>query len=103
MMIVLRNILTNAIKFSYSNAKIDIIYENHILSITDYGKGIEKVKLEQMFKQKMNPTYGTFHEIGFGIGLFLSYELMKKNGGEIKVKSVENKFTSFALHVTENR
>lgn len=81
--IVLRNIINNAVKFSYENSKIEISYTNNEIFITDYGKGIDAKKLSKLFTQNVNAGLGTNLETGFGMGLYLCYELMQKNNGSI--------------------
>ena len=84
--IVFRNILNNAIKFSFEGSKIELNWINNTLEIVDYGKGIDEQKLKYLFKKNISPGLGTNMETGFGIGLYLSNELMEKNGGYIKVQ-----------------
>ncbi|SHM13994.1 sensor histidine kinase [Flavobacterium chilense] len=83
--IVLRNIINNAIKFSYENSSIIIEYENNEIIIKDFGKGIEQKKIDKLFRKSINPGVGTNFESGFGIGLYLCQELMLKNGGTLDV------------------
>ena len=95
--IELRNVLSNAIKFSFENSIIDIFYSENIIFIKDYGKGINPEKLDKLFKQNLNPGLGTNLESGFGIGLYLSHELMIKNNGVILVENNENKGCTFKI------
>jgi signal transduction histidine kinase len=88
--IVLRNIINNAIKFSYENSTIIIEYEKNEIIIKDFGKGIEQKKLDKLFKQNINPGVGTNLESGFGIGLYLCQELMLKNKGTLDVFNNES-------------
>ncbi|MFH6995381.1 ATP-binding protein [Flavobacterium sp. FlaQc-48] len=83
--IVLRNIIGNAIKFSYENSTIIIEYENNEIIIKDFGKGIEPKKIDKLFKKNINPGVGTNMESGFGMGLYLCQELMLKNKGTLDV------------------
>jgi signal transduction histidine kinase len=95
--IVLRNVLSNAIKFSFENSAIDISYSENTIIIKDYGKGIEPKKLEKLFKQNINPGLGTNLESGFGIGLYLSHELMIKNDGTISVENNKTEGCTFRI------
>jgi signal transduction histidine kinase len=95
--IVFRNIINNAIKFSYENSEIKIIWHPNTIEILDSGKGIESEKLKKLFKKNINPGLGTNMETGFGLGLYLSSELMLKNGGKISAKS-NDEGTSFYIH-----
>lgn len=98
-LIVVRNIISNAIKFSHEKSVIEIYFEDNILYVKDFGKGIESKKLTKLFKQSINPGLGTNYESGFGLGLYLSNELMMKNNG--KIAACNNKETSgctFSIH-----
>jgi signal transduction histidine kinase len=95
--IVLRNVLSNAIKFSFENSAIDISYSENTIIIKDYGKGINPEKLEKLFKQNINPGLGTNLESGFGLGLYLSHELMIKNDGTISVENNKTEGCTFRI------
>ena len=95
--IVLRNVINNAIKFSYANSTIVIEYDHHEIIVTDSGKGIEQKKIDKLFKQKINPGLGTNLESGFGIGLYLCQELMLKNKGTLAVFNNESAGCTFKI------
>ncbi|MFW0735957.1 sensor histidine kinase [Flavobacterium sp.] len=95
--IVLRNIINNAIKFSYQDSIITIENNNHEIIVTDFGKGVEQKKIDKLFKQKINPGLGTNLESGFGIGLYLCQELMLKNGGTLAVFNNESAGCTFRI------
>lgn len=80
--ITLRNLLSNAIKFSYANNLIKVIFdvENEQLDVIDFGVGINKETLEKLFKQEVDTGLGTNNEEGFGMGLYLLSELLRKYG-----------------------
>ncbi len=101
--IILRNLISNAIKYSFHEGIIEIAFTNDTILITDNGKGIKKDLLEKIFKKKVASSMGTNFETGFGIGLYLSYELIRKNGGDIVAYS-DKKKTIFTinLHKTTN-
>jgi signal transduction histidine kinase len=88
--IVLRNVLTNAIKFTPENGGIRISTsqadENLKVTIRDSGVGIEAEKLAGIFDYPISKE-GTSGEKGTGIGLTLSKELVEKIGGSIVIKS----------------
>ncbi len=90
MKIILRNLLQNAIKFSYLNQKINIIckQENDIvyISIRDYGIGIPDTISHNLFIMDNNKIRkGTDGECGSGLGLWLINYLLQKNNGFISV------------------
>lgn len=104
--IVVRNILTNALKFTYTGGKICISAipsSNNIeLRIKDNGIGLSRTQLKELFlldKKKSRP--GTSNEIGSGLGLFLCKEIVEKNGGRIWAESEENIGTTFFITIPQ--
>ncbi len=95
--IVLRNIINNAIKFSFENGIIDVSFHENCISIKDYGKGIDPKKLEKLFTQNVNPGLGTQYESGFGLGLYLCKELINKNKGSISAINNQDKGCTFTI------
>jgi len=99
--VVFRNLISNAIKFSYPKGKIvvsDKTKHGFIkISITDNGVGIKIEKLISLFDySSKQSTKGTSGEEGSGLGLLLAKELAEQNNGKLSVKSkpgVETKFT----------
>lgn len=64
------------------------------VKVEDNGKGIPKAILEKVF-QPFFTTKPTGQ--GTGLGLSLSYDIIKANNGEIRVESIEDKGTSFTI------
>lgn len=89
---ILLNILSNSIKFNRENGNIDVnmgFDEKYVnISIKDTGIGIPKDKIGLLFDRfkKINNRLTKVNE-GSGIGLFIANELVKINGGEMKVNS----------------
>ena len=105
---IIRNLLSNAIKFTGRNGyvKIEAHKKGHFIevSVEDNGVGIEKNKLENLFRlESTTSTRGTDNEEGSGLGLILCKEFVEKNGGEIRVKSKKGKGTTFyfTIHLAE--
>ncbi|MEM7182859.1 MAG: HAMP domain-containing sensor histidine kinase, partial [Spirochaetota bacterium] len=99
---VIANLLSNAIKYSYSRSTISIrcSYYNNIykISIHDTGVGIPKKRQPILFQKNQRfYTQGTQGELGNGIGLSFSYDIVKTHGGEIKVKSSLDKGSIFTI------
>lgn len=101
---VLRNFLTNSIKFSHNHSKIIITYtiKNNTLniSIQDFGTGMSKETIKKIVaNEKTTPAFGTLNEKGQGYGLSFCYRMIKQNNGTLSLKSKPNKGTlaSFKL------
>lgn len=97
---IVRNVLNNAIKFSFLDGKIeiDVTYsdDGYIFSIQDYGIGMNRETEEKLFKiESTSPKAGTANEMGTGLGLIICKEFVEKNGGEIWVESQERKGSCF--------
>jgi len=100
---VLRNILSNAFKFTPENGEISIqIVKNeqstHI-EVSDTGSGIEKEKLDSLFKPQSigYKTRSNNQAHGNGLGLLLSKEFLDLNNGTIDIESEINKGTKFSI------
>lgn len=101
---VLRNLISNAVKYSYKNSSIDVTcsVENHAvkISVADQGVGITKEALENLFKTKYaQKTLGTSGEKGTGIGLILSKDFIEKHNGSIWVESELGKGSTFIFTI----
>ena len=102
--LVLQNLLSNAMKFSYPNGEIHIkAAEKDAMfwvSVSDNGMGISEKKLEKIFRFLATSDMGTEGERGTGIGLFVSKQLLDKTGGEIRIESVIDEGTTvrFSVH-----
>ncbi|MBU2554675.1 MAG: tetratricopeptide repeat-containing sensor histidine kinase [Bacteroidetes bacterium] len=99
---VLRNLVSNAIKFSGSGKRITIKAEkdNQALRIQvlDQGKGMSKEEVSRLFKIESHfTTPGTNNEQGTGIGLILCYDLTRKMGGELLVDSTLGVGSTFTM------
>lgn len=101
---ILRNLFTNAVKFSHSGSKVYVSAEKHDnrlrISVKDKGVGMSKDKISQLFDfTKTNTSLGTKNEKGTGIGLILCKELVEKQGGKIWVESEQGKGSVFIYEI----
>ena len=99
---VLRNFMSNAIKFSPENSTIQILMANEgdfaRVSVKDEGVGIAADRIDTIF-HKGETTYGTGGEEGSGLGLQLCQDFARKNGGDAFVESVEGEGSIFSFTI----
>ena len=96
---ILRNLLSNALKYTNKNGKVVVSTEfnpDHVtIFIKDNGEHLGG-RLGKLFKLDMkNSMPGTQNEQGTGLGLKLCKEFVEKHGGTINVESTEGKGSIF--------
>ncbi|HTI14686.1 MAG TPA: ATP-binding protein [Dictyobacter sp.] len=101
---VLTNLLNNAVKYSPQGGPIEIgIWKNQeeqgaTVSIKDTGIGIPEQQQARIFSRFMRAENGQALGIpGTGLGLYLSRELVERQGGRIWFQSIEGKGSTFFL------
>ncbi len=99
---VIRNLLSNALKFS--NSDLDIILsvreegEQVVVSVKDFGRGIKKEDQGKLLNEATHfTTFGTNSEEGSGLGLLLCRDFVCKNGGKLWFESEENVGSVFSF------
>jgi PAS domain S-box-containing protein len=99
---ILRNLLTNAIKFTMPGGLVAISIHSTLnevnISVSDNGVGIAEGQLSRIFHLDSNySTLGTRNETGTGLGLMICKEFVDKHKGEINVESQQDKGSTFSI------
>jgi signal transduction histidine kinase len=101
---VVRNLISNSIKFTKPNGGIFVKAERNdsriIISVKDDGVGMNKTVVDTLFKiDKTTSTKGTVNEEGTGLGLFLCKEMVDRHKGTIWVESAEGEGSTFFIEL----
>lgn len=99
--VVLRNLVSNAIKFTPQQGSIEIGV-NELpgfveIYVQDSGVGMSKEAMEKINQNNFYTTKGTSSESGTGLGLMLCKEFLQKNGGQMHIESEAGKGSVFSF------
>ena len=97
---VLINMLTNAIKYSSNMMTIVVTVAADTMQVTlsvrDFGLGIAKEKQKQVFERFYRVNDGAHNTVpGIGLGMYISAEIIKRQGGQIWLESEAGKGSTF--------
>jgi two-component system sensor histidine kinase/response regulator len=99
---VIRNFMSNAIKFSPENSSIEVSSTKEgdfaRVSVRDHGVGIAADRLGNVFSDG-STTNGTIGEEGSGLGLQLCANFAHKIGGDVSVESTEGEGSTFSVTI----
>lgn len=104
---VVRNLLTNAIKFTPAKGDIRVYSKSHDKNVTihikDYGIGITDEDQKHIFNlDNQVSRKGTYGEVGTGLGLALCKDLIEKNSGTLNFHSEEGVGSEFFFTLPKN-
>lgn len=105
---VLRNLISNAVKFTSEGGYVKVQTENSknkiVIKVIDSGIGIKEDDISKLFKADLNfTTFGTKNEKGTGLGLVVCKDFTVKNGGTITVESEVGKGSTFTISLPANK
>jgi two-component system sensor histidine kinase ChiS len=100
--LVLRNLIANAIKFSFEGGLVDIavnkIDDSIMIRVSDEGVGMDETTLKNLLEPEENvSTRGTRNESGTGLGLGLCRVYLGKAGGQLSIESTKGKGSAFSI------
>ncbi|WKT92485.1 ATP-binding protein [Brucella anthropi] len=97
--IVLHNLIQNALKYSHmkSPVKIQLAAEQGmaIITVTDHGKGVAPNERELIFMKYFRSSGNI--TTGFGLGLYISREIARQNGGDVTLTASDTTGSTFCL------
>ncbi len=101
--IVIRNLVSNAIKFSNGKDIIEVSAKQDgqdvLIRVKDTGTGMTPEQCAKLFKGKVNSKTGTHNELGTGMGLLFCKDLIEKCNGKIWVTSEQGVGTEFSFTI----
>ena len=106
-LLILRNLINNAINFTPHNGFVTVsaaTFDNNIvITISDNGIGISQEDMKKLFRfEEQLRKEGTDKERGSGLGLVLCKEILEKSGGSIRAESTEGKGSRFSFSLPKD-
>lgn len=95
--IAMRNLISNGIKYSYDRSSVFIRIRSNFFQVQDFGTGIEAERVQQLFESDVISINGTLEESGFGIGLYMTYNMLLEYGFKINVTSILDEGTTTTI------
>lgn len=100
---VIRNLVSNAIKFTPQNGSVQVSItdkkEGIEVQVSDTGVGMDDETMKRIFSGDYFTTKGTSNESGTGLGLMICNDFIRKNDGTLSVESTPGAGTSFTFTV----
>lgn len=98
---VLINLLNNAIKYSPNASRVTVnasIKANHVIvCVKDFGIGIAKEDMDQLFQRFYRVSKTAMNYQGVGLGLYIASEIIKKHNGTFNIKSEPGEGSTFCF------
>ncbi|MFC3560276.1 ATP-binding protein [Pedobacter jamesrossensis] len=98
---VIQNFISNAVKYSPGASKVDIdcriIDKNLIVSVKDYGIGIDPKDVKKLFDRYYRADNSSTRFDGLGLGLYISADIIKRHGGSFWIESTIGQGSVFSF------
>lgn len=102
---VLRNLISNAIKFSFErgviNIRVSLNDGRTVVEVIDSGMGMTSEKIQEILLNRYQSTMGTYGEKGLGIGLMLCLDLLNHIRAELQIESNTGKGTTMRISLLD--